>query len=45
MTTSSPVTTSPRIPALHKGPHPGILAVLYTVLFCAGLYPVTRVSR
>ena len=27
--------------AVHKGPHPGMLAVLYTVLFCAGLYPVT----
>ena len=28
-------------PVAHKGPHPGMLAVLYTVLFCAGLYPVT----
>jgi hypothetical protein len=28
-------------PAVHKGPHPGMLAILYTVLFCAGLYPVT----
>ncbi len=26
---------------VHKGPHPGMLAVLYTVLFCVGLYPVT----
>ena len=25
----------------HKGPHPGMLAVLYTTLFCVGLYPVT----
>ena len=28
-------------PGTHKGPHPGMLAVLYMVLFCAGLYPVT----
>jgi hypothetical protein len=34
-------TTSPVLPAIHKGPNPGILAALYTVLFCAGLYPVT----
>ena len=27
--------------AVHRGPHPGMLAILYTVLFCAGLYPVT----
>ncbi len=27
--------------AVHQGPHPGMLAILYTVLFCAGLYPVT----
>jgi hypothetical protein len=27
--------------AVHHGPHPGMLAILYTVLFCAGLYPVT----
>jgi hypothetical protein len=25
----------------HKGPHTGMLALLYTILFCAGLYPVT----
>lgn len=25
----------------HKGPHPGMLAVLYTTLFCVGLYPVS----
>ncbi len=29
----------------HKGPHPGMLAVLYTVLFCAGLYPVTALYK
>lgn len=29
------------ISATHKGPHPGMLAVLYTLLFCIGLYPVT----
>ena len=28
-------------PVGHKGPHPGLLAILYMVLFCAGLYPVT----
>ena len=27
--------------AIHRGPHPGMLAILYMVLFCAGLYPVT----
>ncbi len=26
---------------VHKGPHPGMLAILYMALFCAGLYPVT----
>lgn len=31
--------------ATHKGPHPGILALLYTVLFCAGLYPVTALYK
>lgn len=31
--------------ATHKGPHPGMLAILYTVLFCAGLYPVTALYR
>jgi hypothetical protein len=25
----------------HRGPHLGLLAIAYTVLFCAGLYPVT----
>ncbi len=25
----------------HKGPHTGMLALLYTILFCIGLYPVT----
>jgi hypothetical protein len=33
-------------PALvHKGPHPGMLALLYTVLFCLGLYPVTALYK
>lgn len=31
--------------AIHQGPHPGMLAVLYTVLFCAGLYPVTALYK
>jgi hypothetical protein len=31
--------------ATHKGPHPGVLAVLYTVLFCVGLYPVTALYK
>lgn len=26
----------------HKGPHAGMLALLYTLLFCIGLYPVTQ---
>ena len=26
---------------VHRGPHPGMLAIVYTVLFCVGLYPVT----
>lgn len=30
---------------VHKGPHPGMLAVLYTVLFCVGLYPVTMLYK
>lgn len=37
MTTSS-------VPA-HRGPHPGILASLYTLLFCVGLYPVTGMYK
>jgi hypothetical protein len=32
-------------PAVHKGPHPGMLAVLYTLLFCIGLYPVTALYK
>jgi hypothetical protein len=31
--------------AVHQGPHPGMLAILYTVLFCAGLYPVTALYK
>jgi hypothetical protein len=29
----------------HKGPHTGLLAVLYTLLFCVGLYPVTSLYK
>lgn len=32
------------VPA-HRGPHPGMLASLYTLLFCVGLYPVTLFYR
>jgi hypothetical protein len=39
--TQTAITT----PAQHKGPHPGMLAILYMVLFCAGLYPVTLFYR
>jgi hypothetical protein len=28
--------------ASHRGPHPGMLAIVYTVLFWIGLYPVTN---
>ena len=46
MTTPSPIASPIASPAtstaVHKGPHPGVLATLYTVLFCAGLYPVTN---
>jgi hypothetical protein len=41
MTTTSPVAAGSAAPAVHKGPHPGMLALLYMLLFCAGLYPVT----
>jgi hypothetical protein len=30
---------------VHKGPHPGMLASLYTLLFCVGLYPVTALYK
>jgi len=30
---------------VHKGPHPGLLASLYTLLFCVGLYPVTNLYK
>ena len=36
---------NPPSTAIHKGPHPGMLAVLYTVLFCVGLYPVTALYK
>ena len=32
-------------PAVHKGPNLGMLAVLYAVLFCVGLYPVTALYK
>jgi Predicted membrane protein (DUF2306) len=32
-------------PVGHKGPHPGMLAILYMVLFCAGLFPVTALYK
>jgi hypothetical protein len=38
-------TAAPTTMAVHRGPHPGMLAVLYTVLFCAGLYPVTALYK
>lgn len=38
------MTTSSSAP-VHKGPHPGMLAVLYTILFCVGLYPVTAMYK
>jgi hypothetical protein len=37
MNTSSTLT--------HKGPHPGVLALLYTVLFCFGLHPLTALYK
>jgi hypothetical protein len=27
--------------AIHRSPHPGALAIVFTILFCAGLVPVT----
>lgn len=34
--------TTNTLPAVdHRGPHPGALAIIYTLLFNAGLYPVT----
>ncbi len=45
MTSSTPATTAPVPHATHKGPHPGMLAVLYTLLFCVGLYPVTMLYK
>ena len=40
MTTSSQ-TSNRASTARHRGPHLGALAIMYTVLFNAGLYPVT----
>lgn len=37
--------SAPSLPVTHKGPHPGMLAILHTLLFCAGLYPVTLFYR
>ena len=39
-TTPNPVVTPPS----HAGPHLGMLAILYCVLFNAGLYPVTAMA-
>lgn len=39
MSSSAQSISSPRI--RHRGPNPGALAIVYTVLFLAGLYPVT----
>jgi hypothetical protein len=36
---STPSTSS------HRGPHPGILAILYTTLFWVGLFPVTAMYK
>lgn len=36
---------TPPSASAHKGPHLGMLAVLYTVLFCVGLYPVTALYK
>jgi hypothetical protein len=30
-----------RTHSIHTGPHAGVLALLYTVLYLIGLYPVT----
>lgn len=38
------MNTTVTIP-VHRGPHPGILATLYTLLFCVGLYPVTAMYK
>jgi hypothetical protein len=38
------MNTFPSAPS-HRGPHPGMLAILYTVLFCVGLYPVTAMYK
>lgn len=45
MTMTSPASPRPAALAVHRGPHPGMLAVLYTLLFCGGLYPVTNLYR
>jgi hypothetical protein len=37
MTTESAASILPPAPAKHRGPHPGILAIVFTVLFNAGL--------
>ena len=38
------MNTTTSVP-VHKGPNPGILASLYTLLFCVGLYPVTALYK
>lgn len=42
---TTPAIGTPVPPAVHRGPNPGILAALYTVLFCVGLYPVTMLYK
>jgi hypothetical protein len=44
-TSASNIAVSAPGAAVHKGPHPGMLAMLYTLLFCVGLYPVTALYK
>jgi hypothetical protein len=39
------IKSAPQTAAVHQGPHPGMLAILYTLLFCVGLYPVTALYK
>ena len=45
MTTTSPIPSRSSALPVHRGPHPGMLALLYMLLFCAGLYPVTNLYK
>ncbi len=40
VTITTPLPANPSTGARHAGPHPGWLAAIYTLLFCAGLYQV-----